>query len=40
MEPPWQREEATVRIGNDAGRLVVGVNGLPRGNPSGKEGDD
>jgi hypothetical protein len=36
---PCQREDAAVRIRNEVGRLVIGVNGLPRGNPSG-EGDD
>jgi hypothetical protein len=37
---PCQREDATVRIGSDEWRLVVGVNGLPHGNRSGNEGGD
>jgi hypothetical protein len=38
--PAWQREDAIVRVGNDAGRFVVGVNALPRGNRSGDEDGD
>jgi hypothetical protein len=36
---PCQRGDAAVRIGNDTGRLVIGVNGLPHGNQNGEGGD-